>query len=85
MAKRQKRSVSSTSTPIAASTSTERATVTGTPVTRSPVTRTPVTRTTSYIQEFKPDYTHILRDLKHIGIMVASFAAILVVLTFFLR
>lgn len=35
--------------------------------------------------EFKPDYTEIIRDLKMTGILAASFIAILVVLSFFLR
>jgi hypothetical protein len=36
-------------------------------------------------QEFNPDYTHILKDLKRIGIMAVSFVAILIVLSFILN
>ena len=35
--------------------------------------------------EFKPDYTHIKRDLGRIGILAASFFVILIALSFFLR
>lgn len=35
--------------------------------------------------EFNPDYTYIKRDLRRIGILAASFFAILIVLSFFLR
>lgn len=35
--------------------------------------------------EFNPDYTHIKRDLKRIGILTASLFAILIALSFFLR
>ena len=39
----------------------------------------------SSVQEFNPDYTNIIRDLKTIGIMAVSFTAILVVLSFVLN
>lgn len=35
--------------------------------------------------EFNPDYTHIKRDLKRIGILSASLFAVLIALSFFLR
>ncbi len=35
--------------------------------------------------EFNPDYSHVARDLKRIGILAGSFFAILIVLSFFLR
>jgi hypothetical protein len=35
--------------------------------------------------EFNPNYAHIKRDLKRIGILAASFFVILVALSFFLR
>ncbi len=34
---------------------------------------------------FNPDYSYVIRDLKRIGTLAASFLAILVVLSFFLR
>jgi hypothetical protein len=37
------------------------------------------------VAEFNPDYTNIKRDLKRIGILAASFFAILIALSFFLR
>ena len=39
----------------------------------------------SSVQEFNPDYTNIIRDLKTIGIMAISFTAILVILSFVLN
>ena len=30
---------------------------------------------------FNPDYTHVIKDLRRIGILAASFVAILIVLT----
>jgi hypothetical protein len=35
--------------------------------------------------EFNPDYTYIKKDLQSMGIMIAGFGVLLVVLTFFLR
>ncbi len=35
--------------------------------------------------EFNPDYTYVIQDLKRIGILAASFTAILVVLSFILN
>lgn len=34
--------------------------------------------------EFNPDYTHVISDLKRIGILMGSFTVILVALSFFL-
>ena len=41
--------------------------------------------TPAKVSEFKPDYTHVIRDLRRIGILAGSFIVILIVLTFFLR
>jgi hypothetical protein len=35
--------------------------------------------------EFNPDYTHVKRDLRRIGILAGTFAVILVALSFVLR
>lgn len=35
--------------------------------------------------EFNPDYSPVIKDLKRIGILAASFIGLLVVLSFFLR
>jgi len=35
--------------------------------------------------EFNPDYSHITRDLKRIGILAGSFFVLLIVLSFFLH
>ena len=35
--------------------------------------------------EFNPDYTHVKRDLRRIGLLAGSFFVNLVVLSFFLR
>jgi adenosine/AMP kinase len=35
--------------------------------------------------EFNPDYTYVIQDLRRIGILAGSFFVILVVLSFFLR
>ncbi len=73
MAKKQKRSVS-------VSNGSESVFVPSS-VTRSPL---PSARA-SYSQEFKPDYTHVIRDLKQIGFLAGGFVVVLVVLSFFLR
>ena len=75
MAKKQKRSVSTVRTaPIS----------TVAPNGDRPVYNAPAART-SYTQEFKPDYSVVISDLKRIGMMAGSFVVILVVLSFFLR
>ncbi len=44
------------------------------------MTATPLTR-----GEFNPDYTHVKRDLRRIGVLAGSFFVILIALSFFLR
>ncbi|MCE1254220.1 MAG: hypothetical protein LWX83_11815 [Anaerolineae bacterium] len=38
-----------------------------------------------FTNDFNPDYTHVFKDLKRIGILAASFTVILVVLSFFIK
>jgi len=52
--------------------------------------RRQISKTAAFMQapraaEFNPDYTHVKRDLRRIGILAGSFAAILVALSFLLR
>ena len=56
----------------------------GTPAQTAANKASSTTRAT-FTQEFNPDYSHVIRDLKQIGVMAASFLVILVVLSFFLR
>ncbi len=35
--------------------------------------------------DFQPDYTYVIDDLKRIGILAGSFVILLVILSFFLR
>jgi hypothetical protein len=35
--------------------------------------------------EFNPDYTHVKRDLRRIGILAGSFFGLLIVLSFFIK
>ena len=35
--------------------------------------------------EFRPDYTHVKRDLTRIGILAGTFFALLIVLSFFIK
>lgn len=39
----------------------------------------------SLSEEFDPDYTYIVKDLRRIGILAGSFFTILVILSFVLR
>jgi hypothetical protein len=61
---------------------------------RAPMRKTPVVTTSESTstpsqarssQEFNPDYSYVIKDLKRIGLLAGSFFAILVVLSFFLR
>jgi hypothetical protein len=36
-------------------------------------------------EEFNPDYSHVLKDLRRIAILAGTFLTILIVLSFFLR
>jgi len=45
------------------------------------VTTSSPSRTT----DFNPDYTHVKRDLRRIGVLAGSFFGILIVLSFFLK
>lgn len=39
----------------------------------------------STAQEFNPDYSYVIADLKRIGVLAVSFIAVLVVLSFILK
>jgi hypothetical protein len=85
MAKKQKRSIPSTRPSTSAGpVVSERPSVSPTPY-AAPRTPTFSTTRTSYSQEFNPDYSLVVHDLKKIGIMAGTFTAILVILSFFLR
>ncbi len=71
MSKKQKRQVSSTSTPVAVEAA-------------APVRVVRPVRST-VAEEFKPDYSYVVSDLKKIGILAGSFIAVLVVVSFFLN
>jgi hypothetical protein len=42
-------------------------------------------RGSSRSEDFNPDYSYVIKDLKRIGILAGSFITILVVLAFFLN
>ncbi|MBC7877634.1 MAG: hypothetical protein H7Y59_10735 [Anaerolineales bacterium] len=46
----------------------------------TPIVNIPAQRT-----EFNPDYTHVKKDLKRIGILAATFFVGLIVLSFFIN
>lgn len=84
MAKKQKRQVARSATPVV------RETV---PLEASPAKPAPgngsryqvSSSRTPAVAEFNPDYSHVRSDLKRIGILAGSFITILVALSFFLR
>lgn len=51
----------------------------------APMAERIVTSRISTTTEFNPDYSAVVKDLKRIGILAASFIALLVFLSFFLR
>jgi hypothetical protein len=73
MSKKQKRQVSQNITP---STAASRPAASATPT----FSRRPATQ-----PEFKPDYSHVITDLKRIGTLAVSFFVILIVLSFILK
>jgi hypothetical protein len=78
MAKKQKRSVSTTTVrtaPVAAPNGNG----------SRPVYTPMAASRTSYSQEFNPDYSVVISDLKRIGIMAGTGVVVLVVLSFFLH
>jgi len=47
---------------------------------------TPASRVQSTNQPvFNPDYSYVIKDLRRIGVLVASFVTILIILSFILR
>jgi hypothetical protein len=50
-----------------------------------PAAFTPAAPRATYVQEFNPDYSHVTRDLKQIGMLTGIFVATLAVLSFILR
>ena len=49
------------------------------------LSRRPFSGATPTAVAFKPDYTHVKRDLRRIGVLAGSFFVVLIVLSFFLR
>jgi hypothetical protein len=49
------------------------------------VASTPRSGSRAFSQEFKPDYSPVIADLKRIAYLAAAFVVILIVLSFFLR
>jgi hypothetical protein len=52
---------------------------------RNPATPSLSGTTRSWRDDFNPDYTHVMKDLRRIGALAGTFLAILIVLSFFLR
>ena len=52
---------------------------------RKPATPSLSGTTRSWRDEFNPDYTYVVKDLRRIGALAGTFLAILIVLSFFLR
>lgn len=72
MSKKQKRQVSQSVTPA-------------TPVRPAAPSTPTFSRRPASQPEFKPDYSHVISDLKRIGTLAASFFVILIVLSFILK
>lgn len=89
MSKKQKRNVSSGPRRVAPEavdqTETPTPQVSPSSTYSAPRSTAPASRRFAAVAEFKPDYTHVVGDLKRIGIIAASFFVILVVLSFILK
>ena len=91
MAKKTKRKVSTGTR--AASSNTAAPVVVETPPTAPASTPTAVSsaprtygrRASSVTEQFQPDYTYIINDLKRIGVLAGGFFAILIVLSFIIK
>lgn len=87
MAKKQKRQVSRSASPVVKERPEvypERTAAPSVPAaTRYPVSSSRTSATAS--TEFNPDYSYVVKDLKRIGILAGSFITILIVLSIFLR
>jgi len=81
MAKKQKRQVSRSATPIFRE--RDQSVVPVEAVSSSP--RASYTRSAPTASDFNPDYSYVRGDLKRIAILAGSFITILVILSFFLR
>jgi hypothetical protein len=56
------------------------------PEAASATSNSPASRaTSSSLPVFNPDYTHIIKDLRRIGLLAGTFITILVILSFFVR
>lgn len=54
------------------------------PATGASISR-PGRRGASVVEEFKPDYTYIIKDLKRVGMLAGSFFVILIALSFIIK
>jgi hypothetical protein len=80
MAKKTKRKVSGVSEAAQINTATAEGAAPNSPVAASP-TRS-YSRRQTLSQEFNPDYSYVVNDLKRIGILAGTFFAILIALSF---
>ena len=83
MAKKQKRKVAS-NRPAVQPRSEPAESPAASPVASRSAASSAVSRS-SYSQEFNPDYSLVVQDLKKIGILAVTFISLLVILSFFLR
>lgn len=60
--------------------------ITGQAATAQPIASVkPVTVARPSREEFNPDYSYVIKDLRRIGTLAGTFVVILIVLSFFLR
>jgi len=56
-----------------------------TPAAESAKPRSSFSRRTTTAEEFNPDYTYVIKDLKRIGLLAGSFFIILIALSFIIH
>jgi hypothetical protein len=86
MAKKAKRKVSQVGSTAAAQRVMETRAVESSTATSAVATpRASSRRNVSTVQEFNPDYSYVVKDLKRIGVLAGTFFVILVILSFIIR
>jgi hypothetical protein len=92
MSKKQRRNISQgtrvnqpTTTVVSGATESTTIGSSGASYSTNASTRTSATRRFTGAVEFNPDYSHVVSDVKRIGIIAASYLVILVVLSIFLN
>ncbi len=85
MAKKSKRKVSAVSRPTPANTNASATATAEAPAPSAAPTTQRYSRRPPIVEDFNPDYSYVIKDLKRIGALAGTFFVILIALSFIIK